>query len=85
MTTRFEPRPMDEVKRELLASARELRNPFRFSIFEEVAPVIEALESVERENWARAFSAPAAAHEERAATAEASGDRATARPRSNTI
>jgi len=70
---------MDEVKKELLGRAREGRNPFIFTIYEEVAAVINGLKSVDREDWAKAFSAPAAAHEERAATAEASGDRAAAR------
>lgn len=69
---------MDEVKKELLGRAKERRNPFIFTIYEEVAPVINGLKSVDREDWAKAFSAPAAAHEERAAKAEASGDQAAA-------
>jgi len=75
----LEARPMDEVKRELLERARENRNPFLYTIFEEVAPVIENLHSVEREAWAKAFGALAAPHEERAAKAEAQGDGETAR------
>ena len=78
MTSRFEPRPLDEVKKNLLGRAAEGRNPFNFTPYEEVAPVIYGLKSVDREDWAAAFSAPAAAHEERAAKAEASGDRARA-------
>jgi esterase FrsA len=73
------PRPMDEVKKELLGRAKENRNPFLYTIFDEVAPVIEGLRSVDREDWAMAFSALAAPHEERAAKAEAQGDGATAR------
>ena len=70
----FGPRPMDEVKKELLSRAREMRNPFLHAIYEEVAPVIQDLKSVEREEWARAFSALAAPWEDRAARAEADGD-----------
>ncbi len=74
----FAPRPMDEVKKELLSRARENRNPFLYTIFDEVAPVIDALTTVDRDNWAKAFSAVAAPHEERAAHAESAGDPATA-------
>jgi hypothetical protein len=70
---------MDEVKRELLDRAKENRNPFLYTIFDEVAPVISELRSVDREDWAKMFSAIAAPHEERAAKAEAAGDAATAR------
>ncbi|MGB7951015.1 MAG: alpha/beta fold hydrolase [Candidatus Binatia bacterium] len=77
--TRFEARPLEEVKRELLCRAKENRNPFLYTVFSEVAPVIEGLRSVEREEWARAFGALAAPHEERAANAEARGDAAAAR------
>ena len=41
--------------------------------------MIDGLGSVDREEWARAFSSLAAPHEERAAKAEAAGDNATAR------
>lgn len=75
----FGPRPMHEVKEELLSRAKGSRNPFLYTIFDEVAPVIESLRSVEREAWAQAFSALAASHEERATKAEAAGDRETAR------
>ena len=70
----FGPRPMDEVKKELLGRAKENRNPFLYAVYEEVAPVIQDLKSVEREAWAKAFSALAAPHEERAARAETQGD-----------
>ncbi len=75
----LEARPMDEVKRELIERARGNRNPFLYTIFDEVAPVIEGLRSVEREAWAQAFGALAAPHEARAAQAEAQGDAETAR------
>ncbi len=75
---RFGPRPMDEVKMELLGRAKENRNPFLYAIYEEVAPVIKNLESVEREEWASVFSALAAPWEEKAARAEARGDGAAA-------
>jgi len=77
--TRFKSRPIEEVKRELLGRAKENRNPFLYTIFSEIAPVIEGLRSVEREEWARAFGALAVPHEERAAGAAARGDAATAR------
>src|SRR5262249_36701376 len=70
----FGPRPMDEVKKELLPRAKEMRNPFLHTIYEEVAPVIQDLKSVEREEWARAFSALAAPWEEKAAGGEADGE-----------
>jgi hypothetical protein len=79
MANPFAPRPMAEVKRELLARAKENRNPFLFTIYDEVGPVIDGLRSVDRGEWASAFSALAPPHEERAATAEASGDPVTAR------
>ena len=70
----FGPRPMDEVKKELLLRAKEMRNPFLHTIYEEVAPVIQDLKSVEREEWARVFGALAAPWENKAARAEADGD-----------
>ena len=75
----FAPRPMDEVKQELHERAKENRNPFLHTIYDEVAPVIDRLHSVDREDWAKAFGALAASHEERAAKAEAAGDANTAR------
>ena len=77
-TNRLSPRPMDEVRKELHGRAKENRNPFLFTIYGEVAPVIDALRSVEREDWAKAFSALAAPYEEKAAKAEAAGDTAGA-------
>ena len=69
---------MEEVKNILLDSAKHLLNPFRYTLFEEMAPVINGLKSVDRDDWAAAFSALAATHEERAEKAEASGDRSSA-------
>ena len=77
--SRFGPRPMDEVKKELLGRAKENRNPFLYAIYEEVAPVIQKLKSVEREEWASIFSALAIPWEAKAARAEAIGDDAAAR------
>ena len=79
MANAFGPRPMDEVKEELLGRAKDNRNPFLYTIYDEVAPVINGLRSVDREEWARAVSSLAAPHEELAAKAEARGDRAAAR------
>ena len=64
--TAFGPRPIEEVTKELLGRAEENRNPFLYTIYDEVAPVINGLRSLERENWAKAFSALALPHEERA-------------------
>ncbi|MGE5220043.1 MAG: alpha/beta hydrolase family protein [Chloroflexota bacterium] len=75
----FVPRPMDEVKEELLSRAKGNRNPFLYTIYEEVASVIASFQSVDRETWAKAFSDLAAPHEERAAKAESSGDWEAAR------
>ena len=79
MASLFVPRPMDEVKQELLGRAKENRNPFLYTVYAEVAPVINRLRSVDREDWAKAFSSLAAPHEERAAQAEAAGDSQTAK------
>ena len=75
----FAARPMDEVKKELHERAKGNRNPFLYTIYDEVAPVIDRLESVDREDWARAFGALAAPHEQRAAKAEGAGDSDAAR------
>jgi esterase FrsA len=69
----FAARPMDEVKKELHERAKHNRNPFLYTVYDEVAPVIDKLGSVDREDWAKAFGALAAPHEERAAKAEAAG------------
>ena len=79
MASAFERRPMAEVKSELLGRAKENRNPFLYTIYEEVAPVIDGLRSVNRDEWANAFSSLAAPHEDRAAKAEAAGDPQTAK------
>jgi hypothetical protein len=75
----FGPRPMHEVKEELLGRAKENRNPFLYTVYDEVAPAINGLRSVDRDAWAKAFGALAVPHEERAARAEAAGDKETAR------
>ena len=79
MASASEARPMSEVKEELLDRAKGNRNPFLYTIYDEVAPVIHGLKSVDRDDWAKAFSALAAPHEECADKAQASGDSATAR------
>ena len=73
-TDPFAARPMDEVKKELHGRAKDNRNPFLYTIYDEIAPVIDRLDSVDREDWANAFSALATPHEERAVRAEAAGD-----------
>ena len=75
---RFETRPMDEVRKELLGRAKAKRNPFIYTIYEEVEPVVTRLRSVDREEWAQAFSALSEPYEEKAARAEAAGDQGSA-------
>ena len=77
-SSQFQPRPIEEVQKGLLLRAREGRNPFIHTIYEEVEPIVAQLSSVEREEWAKAFSALAAPYEDRAARAETAGDRAAA-------
>ncbi len=55
MANAFGPRPIEEAKEELLGRAKDHRNPFLYTIFAEVAPVIDRLGSVDREEWARAL------------------------------
>jgi hypothetical protein len=59
--------------------AKENRNPFLYTVLEEVAPVIDQLRSVERESWADAFCRLAPAHAERTVKAK-SGRRQRDRP-----
>jgi esterase FrsA len=79
MANSFAPRPMDEVREELLDRAKGNRNPFLYTIYDEVAPVINGLRSVDREEWAKVFSALAEPHAERAVKAETAGDTQTAK------
>jgi len=77
MTTSYDPaapRPMDEVRENMLERAKQPRNPFNFTNFEEVAPAIKGLQSADRDAWAAAFSALAAPYEEKAARAEEAGN-----------
>jgi len=76
--TSAEPRPMAEVRANMLERARHLRNPFAYTRYEEVEGVLNRLDSVDREAWAQAFSALAAPYEERAAQAEQAGNREAA-------
>ncbi len=78
-TDPFAARPMDEVKKELHERAKHNRNPFLYTVYDEIAPVIDRLDSVDREDWANAFGALATPHEERAVKAEAAGDEDNAR------
>src|SRR5438552_15919009 len=55
------------------------RNPFDFTVAEEVEQVFAGRSSLDRDQWAAAFSAPAGRWEEQALAAEASGDRKAAR------
>ena len=68
------PRPMEEVRANLVERARNRRNPCLYTRPEEVQAVMERLDSVDRDTWAQAFSALAPPYEERAAQAEAAGD-----------
>lgn len=68
------PRPIEAVRENMLERARQPRNPFNFTTFAEVAPVIQDLQSADRDAWAAAFSALAAPYEEKAARAEEAGN-----------
>lgn len=72
-------RPMEEVRKLMLERARELKNPFSYTIYEEVKSVLERLSSVDREEWASAFSALAEPYERRAREAEAAGNQEEAK------
>lgn len=67
-------RPIDEVRENMLKKARALRNPFYYTPYDEVESALMRLESVEREIWAKAFSALAEPYEEKAGRAETAGD-----------
>ena len=73
-----EPRPFAEVREEMLARARQHRNPFHLADPARVEEALGSLDSVDRDRWAEAFSALAAPHEERARVAEQAGDAETA-------
>lgn len=51
-TCAFEPRPIDEVQKELLGREKAGRNPFIYAVCQDVEPVIAGLRSVDRERWA---------------------------------
>lgn len=72
-------RPLAEVREIMLERARENRNPFDFTNYGEVQRIFDQLTSLEREEWAAAFSAAARPYEERAQAAEAAGDLDTAK------
>ncbi|HEY7067733.1 MAG TPA: alpha/beta fold hydrolase [Chloroflexota bacterium] len=73
------PRPIAEVRENMLERARALRNPFSYTRYEEVEAAFARLDSLDRDQWAAAFSALAPPYEARAAEAEAAGDTAAAR------
>jgi pimeloyl-ACP methyl ester carboxylesterase len=70
---------MSEVREIMLERARELRNPFAYTRYDEVQAVLDRLESLDREAWAAAFGALAEPYEAKAAAAEAAGDSQAAR------
>lgn len=72
-------RPFAEVREIMLERARERRNPFDHTLPEESERVLNQLDTTEYESWAKAWSAPGPAHEERAQDAGRRGDRNTAR------
>jgi pimeloyl-ACP methyl ester carboxylesterase len=72
-------RSLDEVRGIMLERARENRNPFDYTRPDEVERIVDGLRSLDREEWAAAFSAAGAPYEDRAREAEAAGDRPAAR------
>ncbi|HZR97633.1 MAG TPA: alpha/beta fold hydrolase [Chloroflexota bacterium] len=74
-----EPRPLAEVRQEMLERARFHRNPCLYVREDEVAAALTRLDSLDRDAWAEAFSAFAPRYEERAREAEARADAQAAR------
>jgi hypothetical protein len=73
------PRPLAEVRDNMLERAQARRNPFTYTRYEEVEAAFARLDSLDRDAWAEAFGAFAPRYEQRAAQAELAGDTATAR------
>jgi esterase FrsA len=71
-------RPWNEVRDLMLERARQHRNPFTYSRYEDVEGALARLTSVARDPWAEAFMALGEPYEEQARAAEARGDRAAA-------
>jgi pimeloyl-ACP methyl ester carboxylesterase len=71
-------RPLEEVQEMMLERAQDNRNPYDFTN-EEAETVTRSLTSLDRDAWARAFSAAAPKYEQRAREAEARGDAHAAR------
>src|SRR4051812_38437847 len=72
-------RSLAEVREIMLERARANRNPFDYTRGDEVEGVFDRLTSLDRDEWARAFSEAAVPYQEAAAKAEAAGDAEGAR------
>jgi esterase FrsA len=71
-------RSLDEVRELMLERAREHRNPFDHTPYDGAERAFAAMDRLDRDVWAEAFSAEARPHHQRARSAEAAGDAATA-------
>lgn len=72
--TARQPRPWAEVREIMLERARNLRNPFTYTIPAEVERILDNLGTIDRDAWGRAFGAAAAPYAAEAAAAEERGD-----------
>ncbi|HEX6511300.1 MAG TPA: alpha/beta hydrolase [Chloroflexota bacterium] len=69
-------RPYEEARENMLDRSR--RGTFEYTKHEEVAAVLDRLNTLDHDTWAAAFSEAAAPYEQRAREAEARGDASTA-------
>ena len=72
-------RPFTEIRHILLERSGQNRNPFAETKPEDITAAFSKLNSVEPVAWARSFSEAASVYEEKAAKAEAAGDKTEAR------
>ena len=72
-------RPLDKVRENMMERARDNRNPFDFTVYEEIEAIFDGLTSLDRDTWAEAFAAPAPRYEAQAEAAEGAGNVAEAR------
>jgi len=72
-------RPYTEVRDILMERARKARNPMDHAPFDEVREILDRLDTLDRDTWAAAFSAPAERHFAAALEAERAGKTEEAR------
>jgi hypothetical protein len=72
-------RPFHEAREIMLERARQKRNPLTGTKLEDISRAFSRLNSLDPEEWAKAFCEVAEPYEEKASEAEASGNRALAK------